>query len=109
MSLHLIISYLCILLGLDSSAKINLRASKRSLDLYKQTLRYSSASGGESQTEQDYEDEVKEEELWWNGEAPVTDGNIKAVSPSRKAVSGDLTRSLSNPRVASTRYIMLTC
>jgi hypothetical protein len=85
----------------------NPATARRSLDIYKQSLRYS--SGGESQPEdsRDAEEELREEELWWTGEASGGGGGGGrggiAGSPSRKSLSGDLSRSLGSPSVAAAR------
>lgn len=88
----------------SSSSSVPPASARRSLDIYKQSLRYS--SGGESQheDEEDMQDELREEERWWQGQG---DGmaSLRAgiASPGRKSISGNLNQSLGNKGSAVAR------
>lgn len=71
----------------------------RSLDIYRQSLRYS--SGGESQPEDD-DEEIREEELWWKANY-ISSTHGYTTRPYRKYVNGGLNKSLSTTEAAVAR------
>ncbi len=80
--------------------QINSDVTRRSLEMYKQSLRYS--SGGESSQHEDageIEDEIKEEEKWWRGDSVNPDRR----GLNRRTVVGDLDRSLGSASTAITK------
>lgn len=74
--------------------------TRRSLEIYKQSLRYS--SGGESQPEEMAED-IREEEQWWQGGYDAVKSANSLFESSREKASHALSRSLGNKNTAATR------